>query len=89
MVAFKRAPMDVQPPPEAALPQADRWSGQLPLDEPPRGLSGDFVTDLTQLYLNDVGQHALLTPAEELAHARAVRAGDFASRQVMIECNLR
>ena len=89
MVAFKRTPTDENPSPEEALPQADRWSGQLPLDEPPRGLSGDFVTDLTQLYLNDVGQHALLTPAEELAHARAVRAGDFASRQVMIECNLR
>ncbi len=89
MVAIKRTPTVEQPPPDAALPHPDRCSGQLPLDEPPRGLSGDFVTDLTQLYLNDVGQHALLTPAEELSRARAARAGDFASRQVMIECNLR
>ncbi len=55
----------------------------------PPGLSGDLVTDVTQLYLNDVGQHKLLTPAEELAGARAVREGDFAARQTMIERNLR
>jgi len=53
------------------------------------GLSGDLVTDVTQLYLNDVGQHALLTPAEELAYARATRDGDFEARQIMIERNLR
>ena len=41
------------------------------------------------LYLNDVGQHALLTPEEELKFARAARAGDFAARQTMIERNLR
>ncbi|MEO6566019.1 MAG: sigma factor, partial [Casimicrobiaceae bacterium] len=90
MVTRKRATDDDDLPPDGVpLPPPDRWSGRLALDEPPRGLSGDFVTDLTQLYLNDVGQHALLKPAEELAHARAARAGDFASRQVMIERNLR
>ncbi len=90
MVTRKRAADDDDVPPDVApLPPPDRWSGRLALDEPPRGLSGDFVTDLTQLYLTEVGQHALLKPAEELAHARAARAGDFASRQVMIECNLR
>ena len=56
---------------------------------PRAGLSGDLVTDVTQLYLNDVGQHALLTPDEELKFARAARAGDFAARQTMIERNLR
>ena len=70
-------------------PEPDLYSGDLPLPEPPPGLSADFVTDVTQLYLNDVGQHALLAPEEELRLARAVRAGDFSARQTMIERNLR
>lgn len=49
----------------------------------------DFIEDVTQIYLNDIGAGPLLTPAEELALARAVRAGDFAARQRMIEANLR
>lgn len=75
--------------PEDVVPEPDRYSGDLPLGDPPAGIPGDFVTDVTQLYLNDVGQHALLTPEEELAHARAVVAGNFDSRQIMIERNLR
>lgn len=74
---------------DAAVPEPDRFSGDLPLPEPQAGLSGDLVTDVTQIYLNDVGQHALLTPAEELTFARAARAGDFHARQTMIERNLR
>jgi len=74
---------------ESAAPSADTLSGELPLDSPAPGLSGDFVVDLTQLYLNDIGQHALLTPSEELALARAMRAGDFSARQTLIERNLR
>ena len=72
-----------------ARPEPDLYSADLPLEEPPAGLSADFVTDVTQLYLNDVGQHALLSPAEELRLARAVREGDFEARQTMIERNLR
>ena len=68
---------DPRPPPLPDAPggdvpaEPDRYSADLPLEEPAEGLSGDFVTDVTQLYLNDVGQHALLTPGEELAFARA------------------
>ncbi|MBV8679228.1 MAG: RNA polymerase sigma factor RpoS [Aquitalea sp.] len=47
------------------------------------------VADVTQIYLNDIGNNALLTPAEELALARRVVAGEFAARQKMIEHNLR
>jgi len=68
---------------------ADRFTRELPLDAPPSGLAADFVADLTQLYLNEIGQHALLTAPEELVLARAVRAGDFTARQTMIERNLR
>ncbi|GGX83750.1 RNA polymerase sigma factor RpoS [Vogesella alkaliphila] len=47
------------------------------------------VTDVTQIYLNDIGNNALLTPVEEVALARRVVQGDFAARQKMIEHNLR
>jgi RNA polymerase nonessential primary-like sigma factor len=67
----------------------DRLSGELPLEEPASGLAADFVVDLTQIYLNEIGQHALLTAPEELALARAMRGGDFAARQTLIERNLR
>jgi RNA polymerase nonessential primary-like sigma factor len=72
-----------------ARPEPDLYSADLPFPLPPPGLSADFVTDVTQLYLNEVGQHALLSPEEELRLARQVREGDFAARQTMIERNLR
>ncbi|MEO8507935.1 MAG: sigma-70 family RNA polymerase sigma factor, partial [Betaproteobacteria bacterium] len=89
MATDRRAPAQAAPAEDDAAFEPDRFSADLPLEEPAAGLSGDLVTDVTQLYLNDVGQHKLLTPAEELACARAVREGDFAARQTMIERNLR
>ena len=67
----------------------DTVSFELPLDAPVPGLAADFVVDLTQLYLNDIGARPLLTPPQELALARAMRAGDFLARQTLIERNLR
>lgn len=49
----------------------------------------ELLEDVTQLYLNEIGAKPLLTPAEELATTRRLRAGDFAARQKMIEHNLR
>lgn len=49
----------------------------------------DFLEDVTQLYLNQIGAKPLLTPAEELETSRKVRQGNFAARQKMIEHNLR
>lgn len=49
----------------------------------------ELLEDVTQIYLNQIGAKPLLTPAEELVATRAVRAGDFAARQKMIEHNLR
>jgi RNA polymerase nonessential primary-like sigma factor len=89
MARDPRAVKPADPAPEDLSAEPDRYSAELPLEEPVAGLSGDLVTDVTQLYLNDVGQHTLLTPAEELAFARAARDGDFAARQTMIERNLR
>lgn len=49
----------------------------------------DFLEDVTQLYLNEIGAKPLLSPEDELATTRRVRQGDFAARQKMIEHNLR
>ncbi len=49
----------------------------------------EFIDDVTQLYLNELGASPLLTAQEEVRLARAMRAGDFAARQRMIEANLR
>ena len=56
---------------------------------PESGGDDGFLDDVTQLYLNEIGARSLLSPSEELALARAVRSGDFAARQRMIEANLR
>jgi RNA polymerase nonessential primary-like sigma factor len=49
----------------------------------------EFLSDVTQIYLNEIGANPLLTAEEEAALARRVRSGDFAARQTMIERNLR
>jgi len=65
----------------------------LPGDEPPalevEGPAGDLLSDVMQLYLNEIGHNALLSPAEELRYARLAKQGDFHARQTMIEHNLR
>src|SRR5687768_14155337 len=54
--------------------------------EPP---SDFLLTDVTQIYFNEIGHNALLTAKEEGELTRRVRQDDFAARQKMIECNLR
>ncbi len=52
-------------------------------------LDSDFLGDVTQLYLNEIGVNPLLTADEELSLSRQVREGNFLARQTMIERNLR
>jgi RNA polymerase nonessential primary-like sigma factor len=87
----RRAPQDDDPDaaPDAEAPAPDTLTTPLPLDEPQPGLAADFVADVAQLYLNEIGQHPIFTADEERAAARAMRDGDFAARQSMIERNLR
>ena len=87
----RRPPQDDDPDaaPDAELPAPDTLTTQLPLDDPQPGLAADFVADVAQLYLNEIGQHPIYTADEERSAARAMRAGDFAARQSMIERNLR
>lgn len=49
----------------------------------------EFLSDVTQIYLHQIGQNRLFKPDEELHFARLAAQGDFAARQKMIEHNLR
>jgi DNA-directed RNA polymerase sigma subunit (sigma70/sigma32) len=70
-------------------PEPDRYTQELPLPEPAPGLGADIVNDVTQMYLNEIGQHLLLSAEEELSLARAMAGGEFEARQRLIEHNLR
>jgi RNA polymerase nonessential primary-like sigma factor len=52
-------------------------------------LAAELSTDATQHYLNQIGTRPLLTVPEEVHFATLAKQGDFASRQKMIEHNLR
>ncbi len=52
-------------------------------------VENEFLSDVTQIYLNEIGANPLLTAEEEVVLARRVRSGDFDARQTMIERNLR
>ena len=82
------APADDDAEPLVAR-EPDTQTRELPLDVPIEGVGADFLNDVTQIYLNEIGQSPLLSPAEELECARATRGGDFDARQKMIERNLR
>lgn len=79
-------PEDMEEFPESA-PAAEVPDVAEPAPEAAEG--GEFLNDVTQLYLNEIGVSPLLTPEEELALSRRVRQGDFKARQKMIEHNLR
>lgn len=59
------------------------------LEVPAQSPDTEFLGDVTQLYLNEIGANPLLTADEELSLSRRVRLGDFLARQTMIERNLR
>ena len=71
---------------EARLEQAQAEAAEASEIEP---FLADLQVDVTQIYLNEIGQNALLTPAEEQRISRLMKQGDFQARQHMIECNLR
>ncbi len=47
------------------------------------------TTDTLQLFLNEIGRHQLLTPAEEIDLAKRIERGDLAAKDRMINANLR
>ena len=79
---------DVFPTEESDAPPQESIDAGEP-GEAPGTARTEFLNDVTQLYLNEIGANHLLSAAEELAMARRVVAGDFLARQKMIESNLR
>ncbi len=76
-------------PGEPPAQDGDAGGGAQP-DGPEDAQDGvEALTDLTQLYLHDIGAKPLMGAEEERAVARAAVAGDFDARQAMIERNLR
>ncbi len=75
------SPADDELEGEAAPPGAARSE--------PAGPDTEYLSDVTQIYLHEIGLNPLLSPEEELAYARLAVQGDFAARQKMIERNLR
>jgi RNA polymerase primary sigma factor len=47
------------------------------------------TTDTLQLFLNEIGRHRLLTPAEEIELAKRIERGDLDAKDRMINANLR
>jgi RNA polymerase nonessential primary-like sigma factor len=83
---------DSIPPEELAELGAAPASEEAPAEESPgrqAAPESDFVSDVTQLYLHEIGLNRLFAPEEELAYARRAASGEFAARQKMIEHNLR
>lgn len=60
-----------------------------PAATPAVSSESDFLSDVTQIYLNEIGANPLLTAEEEGVLTRRVKTGDFEARQTMIERNLR
>jgi RNA polymerase nonessential primary-like sigma factor len=72
---------------EEASSEQEEWQSSEPAETD--SVSSDWRGDATQLYLNEIGQNALLTAAQERDLAFRAKAGEFAARQKMIEHNLR
>jgi RNA polymerase nonessential primary-like sigma factor len=79
--------------PQQADPFAVSSSRRGEADEKPFHDSGPEIpgesSDTLTLYLRDIRRTELFTPEQEFEAATLARAGDFASRQSMIEHNLR
>jgi len=82
-------PDEIEPlDPEAGAEPREEAEAQ-PAEGEAAPFFADLQADVTQLYLNEIGHNALLSPEEEQRLSRLMKQGDFAARQRMIECNLR
>lgn len=69
----------------------DAPAAQAPVQpEPAQPFEGTVTNgDSLQLYLREIGQVKLLTPAEEIVLAKRIKRGDKSAREHMIKANLR
>ena len=81
----------IQPsfPPDDEIESEAEASPLVAARSEPDDADTEFLSDVTQIYLHEIGLNPLLSPEEELAYARLAVQGDFAARQKMIERNLR
>lgn len=88
------APLELDRTEDGALENEGRIEGAVSgaadtADELKTVLAAELSTDTTQHYLNQIGLRPLLSVADEVRYATQAKAGDFDSRQKMIEHNLR
>lgn len=74
---------------EDELTEEDQRGAAASVSELKALLAAELSSDSTQRYLNQIGSLPLLTAEQELHYAGLAKQGDFPSRQVMIEHNLR
>jgi RNA polymerase nonessential primary-like sigma factor len=74
-------PLDPEDVPPETVEAAPEGAAEVPNEY--------LLTDVTQIYFNEIGQNSLLTAKEEAKLTRLVKQNDFQARQRMIECNLR
>ena len=67
----------------------DEAAGAEPDERSEAAAVPEFLSDVTQIYLHEIGLKRLLDAREELHYARLCARGDFDARQRMIEHNLR
>ncbi len=88
-------PVRLAKPPQAQLlpappPKPERLEPVPAHHEPVERVSADSAqAPALQLYMREIGQVKLLTPAEEVTLARKIRKGDDQAREQMIRANLR
>ncbi|HEX7970830.1 MAG TPA: sigma-70 family RNA polymerase sigma factor, partial [Thiobacillus sp.] len=75
--------------PDEAETEAEQQAAADTSEELASAILDEPQVDVTQLYLNEIGQAPLLTAVEEVELARRTVLGDFEARQTMIERNLR
>jgi RNA polymerase primary sigma factor len=75
---------------EFDAPEVTAPEKKAPAVETAQPFEPDFSRgDSLQLYLREIGQVKLLTPAEEIALAKRIKRGDKSAREHMIKANLR
>jgi len=76
--------VDLEPEHESDELAADEGRGDARLSADLRG-----VTDSVTLFMNEIGNHDLLTAADEIALAKRIERGDLQAKERMVNSNLR